>query len=77
MLPSLPPSRPPLWIFAHEARRWRRVRDAEYLMTARNARRTSVVVVYSDSRPRAMTEIMHDTIRDRPEGPLATLSINA
>ena len=36
-----------------------------------------VVVVYSDSRPRAMTEIMHDTIRDRPEGPLATLSINA
>ena len=37
----------------------------------------AVVVVYSDSRPRAMTEIMHDTIRDRPEGPLATLSINA
>ena len=40
-------------------------------------RRCVIVVVYSDSRPRAMTEIMHDTIRDRPEGPLNTLSINA
>ena len=37
----------------------------------------SMLFVYSASRPRAMTEIMHDTIRERPEGPLNTLSINA
>ena len=36
-----------------------------------------LLFVYSASRPRAMTEIMHDTIRERPEGPLNTLSINA
>ena len=38
---------------------------------------TVTMFVYSASRPRAMTEIMHDTIRERPEGPLNTLSINA
>ena len=39
MLLPLSPSRPPLWIFAHGARR--RVRDAEYLMTAAAAARNA------------------------------------